>query len=69
MGKIFRANNLAEALKIAEKLKTNENYNLFRGQGQDWKVRSTLGRLSPKEVEKAQKKIERLFFFFNLRQL
>lgn len=64
MGKVLRANNLAEALKIAEKLKTNENYNLFRGQGQDWKVRSTLGRLSPKEVEKAQKKIERLHFFF-----
>jgi hypothetical protein len=65
MSEIFQAKDLTEALALANKFKLTGKYNLFRGQSQDWPVMSSLGRLLPDTDPEVQKRIERLFLFFD----
>lgn len=64
MPKIYEAENITEALKLAKEFQKSGKYNLFRGQAQNWKVISTAGRLSKKKIEIATEQIERLLYYF-----
>lgn len=65
MSKIYKADNIIEALKIAEKFKLEGKYNLFRGQAQNWEVIPTAGRLTKEKFEESKEKLERLFYYIN----
>lgn len=64
MAETFRVKNLSEALKLAESFKLSGKYNLFRGQAQNWKVQSTLGRLNESSINEVKNKLIRLHAFF-----
>jgi hypothetical protein len=64
MAETFRVENLLQALNLAENFKLSGKYNLFRGQAQNWKVQSTIGRLSEKSFEEMNHKLIRLYRFF-----
>jgi hypothetical protein len=63
MPEIFRVNNLNEALNLARRFKTSEQYNLFRGQGQNWKVKPTMARLKNRDLEKGLDQLKRLNYY------
>lgn len=64
MAETFKVKNLSEAFNLAENFKLSGKYNLFRGQAQNWKVQSTIGRLSEKSHKEAVEKLIRLYKFF-----
>jgi hypothetical protein len=64
MAETYRVQNLSEALDLAENFKLSGKYNLFRGQAQNWKVQSTIGRLSKKSQKQIEDKLIRLYEFF-----
>jgi hypothetical protein len=65
MSETFHAANLGEAIRMAEEFKKDKKYNLFRGQARNWPVMSSLGRLLPDPDSEIQKKLERLFIYFD----
>ena len=65
MSEIYHTADIEEALQLAKKFKNSGKYNLFRGQAQNWPVISSLGRLLPDLNPEIQKRIERLFLFFD----
>ena len=66
MGKVYRVNNLEEALQLANDFKINGEYDLFRGQALNWRVQSTGARLSnQQELDFADEKLKRLFSYFH----
>jgi len=68
MAEIFRVNNLGEALNLARQFNSTGQYNLFRGQGQNWKVKSTLARLNKSDFEKGIEKLKRLHYYLQTHQ-
>ena len=64
MAEIYEAKNLADALILARNFKSTGKYNLFRGQGQNWRVIPTIGRLTENKFEEVTEKIKRLYYFF-----
>lgn len=63
MAEIYKVDNLTEALNLAKKFKLTRKYDLFRGQSQNWKVVSTVGRLNKEEFYQGKEKLERLLLF------
>ena len=62
MSKTFTAGSIHEAVDLARQLRDEERYDLFRGQRQDWPLRSSLARLNfQAEIERATKQMQ-LFF-------
>lgn len=64
MAEVYNVKDLYEALELAERFKKNGIYNLFRGQSLNWKVKSSIARLSTKKENEGKEKLERLFYFF-----
>lgn len=64
MASKYKVANLKEALALANEFKLSNQYNLFRGQAQNWQVVPTVGRLSSKSFDNAKELISRLYYFF-----
>lgn len=64
MSENFRVNNLSEALNLTRQFSASGQYNLFRGQGQNWKVIPSLARLDRSELENGLDKLKRLYYYF-----
>jgi hypothetical protein len=58
---VRRTQNVAEAVALASKLKSEGTYDWFRGQINNWSLRSTRARLKAAEEEEATSKLERFF--------
>ncbi|MBZ0319149.1 MAG: FRG domain-containing protein [Anaerolineae bacterium] len=57
--KSYKVNNVAEAVELAKKLKQEGLYDWFRGQKQNWRVKSSFARLDDKKRELATHKRRR----------
>lgn len=64
MAETFKVKNISEAIDLAQKFKLSGKYNLFRGQAQNWKVQSSISRLSEKPLEEAKERLKLLYNFF-----
>jgi hypothetical protein len=64
MSEIYQVKDFAAALSLAKKFKSDGTYKLFRGQAKNWPVVSSLGRLLPNVDSEIEKKIKRLYYFF-----
>lgn len=65
MGRIYKADNMEDAINLANQFKREGKYDLFRGQAQNWPVRSSAGRLANSAFRKSQEILERLYYFFD----
>lgn len=63
MAEEYRISNLTEALNLARHFKVSGKYDLFRGQGQNWEVIPTMGRLDKSGLKKVKEKLERLHYY------
>jgi hypothetical protein len=59
MGNVFEAKDVHEAVLLAERFKLEGRYNWFRGQTQDWPLKSSLVRLDSKGRDEALSKSNR----------
>jgi hypothetical protein len=64
MGELYRVENLQAALNLASEFKDAGKYNLFRGQGKNWNVVPSAGRLSEKRMPATEEVLKRLYYFF-----
>lgn len=65
MGKIYRAENPAEALEMALRFQRSKKYDLFRGQTKDWPLTPSRGRLMPDELEANRDRLLSLQLFLS----
>lgn len=63
MAEEYRVSNLTEALNLARQFNATGQYDLFRGQGQNWEVKPTIGRLNKNELEKGIEQLKRLHYY------
>ena len=63
MAEQYKVNNLTEALNLARGFSETGQYNLFRGQGQNWKVKSSAARLNKIDFEKGLEQLKRLHYY------
>lgn len=68
MRNTYKMDNVFDALNLAIEFQQTGKYNLFRGQSQNWKVKSTFGRLTNTEVPKYKEIFERLIYFYETNQ-
>lgn len=64
MAEQYKVNNLNEAVNLARQFTASGQYNLFRGQSQNWKLKSTLARLNDIDYDKGLDQIKRLHYYF-----
>jgi hypothetical protein len=63
MAERFRVNNLTEAVNLARQYSASGQYDLFRGQGQNWRVKPTMARLNKSDLEKGLDQLKRLHYY------
>jgi hypothetical protein len=61
---IHRVANVNDAVRLAEDLRTKGEYDWFRGQIQDWPLKSTLSRVPEQDWEETMAKIARFEYWF-----
>lgn len=66
MAEIYKVKNSKEALSLAISFQKEGKYDLFRGQAQNWSVISTMARLSGRQQERANEKLERFIYFLSI---
>lgn len=59
MPQLYRARDVREAVRIAEGLRDKGRYDWFRGQREDWPLKSSFARLAGEQEDKALEQAER----------
>jgi hypothetical protein len=66
---IYKVNSVEEAISLANSFKSENKYDLFRGQSRDWEAISTIQRLTDETKREKIQKFNRLYDYFKNNEL